>query len=122
MTREEAIKIIDCYDIGFYDLSGEKIPADKLADAFDMAIEALQTPPISQRSMYQAGYRQGREEALKREPSEDGTQGDLIIKGAGGIKDGLYVIKDGEMFKYKSKGGTVRTYTIVDRPRGEWIE
>lgn len=42
MNREEAIKIIDCYDIGFCDLSGEKIPADKLADAFDMAIEALQ--------------------------------------------------------------------------------
>jgi hypothetical protein len=41
MTREEAIKIIDCYDIGFYDLSGVKIPADKLAEAFDMAIEAL---------------------------------------------------------------------------------
>lgn len=41
MTREEAIKIINCYDIGFYDLSGEKIPADKLANAFDMAIEAL---------------------------------------------------------------------------------
>ena len=41
MTREEAIKIIDCYDIGFYDLSGEKIPANKLADAFDMAISAL---------------------------------------------------------------------------------
>ena len=41
MTREEAIKIIDCYDIGFYDLSGAKIPADKLADAFDMAISAL---------------------------------------------------------------------------------
>ena len=46
---------------------------------------------------------------------------DLIIKGAGGIKDGLYVIKDGEMFKYKSKGGTVRTYPIADRPKGEWI-
>lgn len=42
MTREEAIKIIDCYDINFYDLSGEKIPAYKLAEAFDMAIEALQ--------------------------------------------------------------------------------
>lgn len=41
MTREEAVKIVGCYDIGFYDLSGEKIPADKLADAFDMAIEAL---------------------------------------------------------------------------------
>jgi len=46
MTREEAIKIIDCYDIGFYDLSGEKIPAGKLADAFDMAIEALQTDVV----------------------------------------------------------------------------
>ena len=46
MTREEAIKIINCYDIGFYDLSGEKIPADKLAEAFDMAIEALQQEPV----------------------------------------------------------------------------
>lgn len=45
MTREEAIKIIDCYDLGFYDLSGAKIPADKLANAFDMAIEALQAEP-----------------------------------------------------------------------------
>ena len=42
MTKDEAIKIIDCYDIGFYDLSGEKIPADKLVEAFDMAIEALE--------------------------------------------------------------------------------
>ena len=46
---------------------------------------------------------------------------DLIIKGAKGIKDGLYVIKGGELFKYKSKGGTVRTYLIVDRPIGEWM-
>lgn len=45
MTREEAIKIIDCHDIGFYDLSGVKIPADKLAEAFDMAIEALKDRP-----------------------------------------------------------------------------
>ena len=47
MTREEAIKIIDCYDIGFYDLSGEKIPAYKLADAFYMAIEALSADTVS---------------------------------------------------------------------------
>ena len=46
MTREEAIKIINCYDIGFYDLSGEKIPADKLVEAFDMAIEALQADTV----------------------------------------------------------------------------
>ena len=43
MTKEEAIKIINCYDIGFYDLSGEKIPADKLAEALNMAIEALES-------------------------------------------------------------------------------
>ena len=47
MTREEAIKIINCYDIGFYDLSGEKIPADKLVEAFDMAIEALRIEPTN---------------------------------------------------------------------------
>jgi len=44
---------------------------------------------------------------------------DLIIGGAKGIPDGLYVIKDGELFKYKPKGGTVRSYHITDRPRGE---
>lgn len=47
---------------------------------------------------------------------------DLIIEGASGIPDGLYVIKDGELFKYKPNGGTVRSYHITDRPRGEWIE
>lgn len=51
MTREEAIKIIDCYDINFYDLSGEKIPAGKLAEAFDMAIEALQFADRSPRTV-----------------------------------------------------------------------
>lgn len=38
---------------------------------------------------------------------------DLIIKGAKGIQDGLYNIKDGKLYKYKAKGGTVRTYEIV---------
>lgn len=48
---------------------------------------------------------------------------DLIIEGAKGIPDGLYVIKDGEMFKYKPNGGTVytvRSYHVTDRPHGEW--
>lgn len=47
---------------------------------------------------------------------------DLIVKGAGEIKDGLYNIKDGKLFKYKANGGTVRTYPIVsaDRPTGFW--
>lgn len=54
--------------------------------AIDMAIEALST---------------------------DADGEDLIIKGAKGIQDGLYNIKDGKLFKYKAKGGTVRTYPIV---------
>ena len=42
MTREEAIEILNLYDINyFYDLDGSKIPAEKVAEAFDMAIEAL---------------------------------------------------------------------------------
>lgn len=46
MTKEEAIKIINCYDIGFYDLSGEKIPADKLVEAFGMAVDALSAEAV----------------------------------------------------------------------------
>ena len=55
MNRDRAIEIL----IGLQDGSGSEYEAVRLA------IEALQTPPITQRSMYQAGYRQGREEALK---------------------------------------------------------
>lgn len=47
---------------------------------------------------------------------------DLIIEGAKGIPDGLYVIKDGLLFKYKPNGGTVytaRAYHVTDRPV-EW--
>ena len=175
MTREEAIKIIDCYDIGFYDLSGEKIPADKLADAFDMAIEAL--TEAEKREQYGQNYETddyvklgvtdknkdkvilynafGEKEyypqtepssdlisradaicevlvndginnivdRISALPSADAVSDDLIIKGAKGIKDGLYNITDGELFKYKAKGGTVRAYPIVpsaDAVQGEW--
>ena len=50
---------------------------------------------------------------------------DLIIKGAKGIPDGLYVKKDGELFKYKPNHGTVytvRSYHIMGRPIGKWVE
>ena len=50
---------------------------------------------------------------IKALPSADADGEDLIIKGAKGIQDGLYNIKDGKLFKYKGKGGTVRTYPIV---------
>lgn len=45
MTREEAIEILNCYDMNFYDLYGSRIPAGKVAEAFDMAIEALKERP-----------------------------------------------------------------------------
>ena len=57
--------------------------------------------------------------AVRREEYEDflasaeAESDDLIIKGAKGIKDGLYNIKDGKLFMYKANGGTVRTYPIV---------
>lgn len=59
---------------------------DSIAEAIDMAIEALNNITDEE---------------------------DLIIKGAKGIQDGLYNIQDGKLFKYKAKGGTVRTYPII---------
>ena len=41
MTREEAITILSNYDLGFYDINGHPIPQLKLAEACDMAIDAL---------------------------------------------------------------------------------
>ena len=52
-------------------------------------------------------------EAIKAIPSAEAESNDLIIKGAKGIKDGLYNITDGKLFQYKAKGGTVRTYQII---------
>lgn len=60
---------------------------------------------------------------IKALPSAEANSDDLIIKGAKGIQDGLYNITDGKLFKYKRKGGTVRTYPIVsaEAVEGEWI-
>jgi len=60
----------------------------------------------------------------KEDECDDADSDDLIIKGAKGIQDGIYNIKDGKLFKYKAKGGTVRTYEIVpsaEAGQGEWI-
>lgn len=73
------------------------------------------------------GYDDGQKmmDKIKALPSAEAESDDLIIKGAKGIKDGLYNITDGKLYKYKAKGGTVRTYPIVpsaDRPQGEWVD
>ena len=70
---------------------------DGTVEAIDMAIEAL---------------------------SADSYNDDLIIKGAKGIQDGLYNIKDGKLSKYYANGGIVQAYEIVpsaDR-KGHWID
>lgn len=61
MTKEEAIKILENMPIPPMD----DYSFNDISDALYIAVEALQTPPISQRSMYQAGYRQGREDRPK---------------------------------------------------------
>ena len=53
MTREEALEHFkEQLDV----FGGEH------AEAIKVAIEALQTPPITQRIMYQEGYKQGQED------------------------------------------------------------
>ena len=42
MEIKEAIKIINQYDMNFHWNDGEPIPAEQLAEAFDLAIAALE--------------------------------------------------------------------------------
>ena len=56
-------------------------------------------------------------------PSADRpTSDDLIIKNGKGIQDGLYNIHNGEIFKYKAKGGTVRAYKLVPSVSAERVD
>lgn len=62
MTKDEAIHILEHERDNDIFCSSYR---QKVHVAMTMGIEALQTPPITQRRMYQLGYRQGKEEALK---------------------------------------------------------
>ena len=44
----------------------------------------------------------------------------MIYIDADHLADGLYNVKNGEIYKYKAKGGTVRAYKLEYRPQ-EWI-
>lgn len=48
MTREEAIKVLSSYDVNgvWADVDGKPYNAEEQAEAFDMAIEALQADPV----------------------------------------------------------------------------
>jgi hypothetical protein len=41
MTREEAIKVLNTYDVNFYEYTAEEI-----VEAIDMAVKALQAEPV----------------------------------------------------------------------------
>ena len=58
MTREEAREELITF-IGTFECPS--------LEAVEMAIEALQAPPITQRRMYQLGYRQAQKDRLKGE-------------------------------------------------------
>ena len=64
----------------------------------------------------------GIEEVINTMPSVSANSGDLIIKNGKGIQDGLYNIKDGELFKYKAKGGTVRAHKLVPSVSAERVD
>ena len=132
MTREEAIHFATClknnWTINFADME----------EFCDMAIEALsaEAVPIHNDGTLEVKVPNAQKVVRVLVMDTDSHIGgglfypaeadidDLIIKGAKGIQDGLYNIKDGKLFKYKAKGGTVRTYEIVpsaDPVQGEWI-
>lgn len=129
MTREEAseaLSVLKTYD------------APWLREAIDMAIEALSAevkgdlisrqwlldlcaiPKDGEGVDWKVPLEVVRQNIIDA-PSAKAVSDDLIIKGAKGIKDGLYNIQDGKLFKYKANGGTVRTYPIVPSAEAEWI-
>lgn len=45
MTKQEAIKILNKYDLNFCDIDGNPIPPQDLAEAVYMAVQALEQEP-----------------------------------------------------------------------------
>lgn len=93
MTREETIKWLKSLkaEIG----KSEHRALWHYAEAIDMAIEALQTPPISQRSMYQAGYRQAQEDRPRGEWLETAQDYyETVNKKGGGVNENTEYFTD----------------------------
>lgn len=111
MTNEEAMKYLIKPVATSTEIGEEK---QKEFEAYNMAKEALQFQDIMINNPKSA---KPTPEVCKNCKDNDRphelTSDDLIIKGAKGIQDGLYNIQNGELFQYKAKGGTVRTYPIM---------
>jgi hypothetical protein len=78
MTNREAIKIINQYDMNFHWNDGEPIPAEQLAEAFDLAISALEKQEADRWIP-----------VTERLPEED--KGLLVTDGYGEIRHAVYI-------------------------------
>ena len=151
MTREEAINVLKEYrtmvmncleaETPAFDMAIESLSAEcpqndtqiGTSDKCDLISRAEANKKIIKRLQdwvcySKEDYRRGLYECqdiINDLPSVSADSDDLIIKNGKGIQDGLYNIKDGEIFKYKAKGGTVRAYKLVECVSaecvGEWI-
>ena len=121
MTREEAIKVLSSYDVNgaWTDVDGKPYNAEEQAEAFDMAIEALEGMCFDEWCDDCKEYDTEKKccprfnkvirEALKREPSEDGT---LEVKVEDATKIGRVLISDD-----KHRGGLY--YPDEYEPKGD---
>ena len=98
------------------------IPTDNSKMVAYTEIVKLSSPNITR---WYYGYRPT-EPTNALTKTETKEHDDLIIKNGKGIQDGLYNVNNGEIFKFKAKGGTVRAYKLVPSVSaervGEWIE
>lgn len=101
MTREEALEILNTYDVNFHNEDGKKIRADKICAALDMAIEALKAKTddwipvkwhaITEEERKQEGYPDDWTVLLECPLPNDGDEILITLAGRGGKN---YVEKD----------------------------
>lgn len=123
LTREEAIKVLSSYDVNgdWADVDGKPYNAEEQAEAFDMAIEALEGVCFDEWCTDCKEYDTEKKccprfnrvirEAMKRIPHEDGT---LEVKVEDATKIGRVLISDD-----KHRGGLY--YPDEDEPQGDLI-
>ena len=134
MNKAEAIKILNNYDLNFCDIDGNPIPPQDLAEACDMAIEALEQEPTAEYSS-DVISRQAAIEAI----CEDGTmferQGQYSITMAErkqrdtDILDALpsaqpFTEEQIQTMQELEAAQVEKAYELgkADRPTGHWIE
>lgn len=65
MTRQEAIKILNKYDLNFCDIDGNPIPPQDLAEAVYMAVQALEQDLNYEKDIKRENYIENKEVSFK---------------------------------------------------------